>query len=197
MVSGLTRIQERVLGFITSSLKEKGVPPSIREIAGRFGFSSTGTVRDHLRALAKKGYIRLIPRRARGIELFPQAKGVPVLGKVSAGRPLEAVENIEGYVDVSGIFPDGDGVFILRVNGESMRDAGILPGDLAVVRKQSTARDGDIVVALIDSEAVIKKFFLVKNGVKLESAHPDYPALIRKDVRVLGRVIGIIRYYRK
>lgn len=171
------------------------MPPTVREIGRHFGFRSTGTTRDYLMALERKGYLRLKKGIARGIELLLPATGVPLLGRVSAGKPIDAVENIEGYLDVSGIFKDRNGLFLLRVNGESMRDAGILPGDIAVVKKQATAMNGDIVVAMVNSETIIKRFRMLKDCVKLESAHPAYSPIVSRDVKVLGKVIGIIRRY--
>jgi repressor LexA len=191
----LTERQKRVLDFIRGFIRDYSVPPTVREIGSALGFGSTGTTRDYLRALEKKGFLRLKKGMARGIELLAPAVGVPLVGRVSAGKPIEAVENIEGYMDISGIFPEKDGLFLLRVNGESMRDAGILAGDLAVVKRTDVAENRDIVVAMIGDEAVIKRFFKLKHGIKLESAHPHYPPIVRKDVRIIGKVVGIIRRY--
>lgn len=190
----LTEKQKRVLDFIIEFINNYSRPPSVREIGAHFGFNSTGTTRDYLSALENKGFIRLKKGVARGIELLVRATGIPLLGRVSAGKPIEAVENIEGYVDVSGLFPERD-LFALRVKGESMRDAGILPGDIAVVRKQFSAEDGDIVVAVIVSEAVIKRLRIKRKGICLESAHPAYPPIYKKNIQIIGKVIGIIRHY--
>lgn len=193
----LTEKQKRVLDFIRGFIRKHSIPPTVREIGSALGFGSTGTTRDYLNALEKKGMLRLKKGVARGIELLVSASGVPIVGRVSAGRPIEAVENIEGYMDISGMFGSNNDLYLLRVNGESMSGAGILPGDLAVVKKQNIAENGDIVVAMIEDEAVIKRFFKLKHGIKLESAHPGYPPVVRRDVRVIGKVVGIIRRYER
>ncbi len=199
----LTAIQRRVLEYIVRAA-EAGRPPTIREIGAAFRWRSTGTVRDHLRALAAKGVVRWEHGRARGIA--PTARrmesgirnpesGIPLLGHVAAGRPLLAEENLDGHLDIPGAVSTGRaGVFALRVRGDSMRDAGILDGDAVVVQKQETARSGEIVVALVDGEATVKRLRLAGRRAFLDPANPAYrPIPVGGETRVVGRVVGVWR----
>lgn len=192
----LTKKQERVLKFILDKIKIQGSSPTIREIGRHFGFKSTGTVRDYINSLAKKGLLKHTPRIARGIEVIgTHLFKVPILGRIRAGAPYPAYEDIEGYVDFKE-FSVSDEIFALRVKGDSMEGAGILEGDLALVRRQPVARDGDIVVALIDNEATIKRFYREKNRIRLEPANKDYKNIyVDKDFRIIGKVISVIRKY--
>jgi repressor LexA len=195
-----------VYEFILSCIENRQRPPTIREIGERFGMRSTGTVRDNLRALHKKGYIRQRPRSARGIELVqredaPMASGarrVPVLGHIAAGQPLLATENIEGRIDIDGRFlGKGEAVFGLRVRGDSMRDAGIYNGDYVFVRKQDTAENGDIVAAIIDDEATVKRYFHEGNRIRLQPANdtmsPIYIQPDEAEVAIAGKVVAVLR----
>jgi len=193
----LTPKQRQVLNFILERLHTMGSPPTIREIARHFGFSSTGSPRVHLRALARKGYLRLNPQISRGIEVLAQAIGIPIVGRVKAGGLELAVEDVEGYLDLSRVFPYEETIFALRVRGDSMVGAGIMDGDLAIVRRQSLAEEGEIVVALIGEEATVKRFFKEPQGIRLEPANPAYEPILSKDAIIVGKVIGLIRGYKQ
>jgi repressor LexA len=172
------------------------MPPTIREIAEEFGFSSTGTVRDYLKALVDKGYIKISEGKARAIELVKEAFRVPILGAVAAGNPSLAVEDIEGYVELEDLFFSDADIFALRVKGDSMIDVGIMPDDLVLVRRQQAAEINDIVVALIGEEATVKR--LVKEGKNffLQPANSLYePIPVNEDVILAGKVITSIRKY--
>ena len=193
----LTQKQKQVLKFIYRKIKTTNLPPTIREIGSHFGFSSTGTVRDYLKALAQKGYIKLSAHKSRAIELVKDALfTVPILGRVRAGLPNLAVEEIEGYLDLDSLVFSDDSTFALRVRGDSMIDAGLLPDDLVLVRRQKVAQIGDIVVALIQDEATVK--YLKKNNrqFQLEPANPNYqPIPVNEDVSILGKVISVVRKF--
>ena len=205
-MKGLTNRQRQVYEFILSYMENTRRPPTIREIGEHFGMRSTGTVRDNLQALEKKGYIRQRRRLARGIELVqredaPLASGarrVPVLGSIAAGQPLLAVENIGDHIDVDARFFGTTGaVFALRVKGDSMRDAGIYDGDYVFVRKQDSAENGDIVAAIIDEEATVKRYFHEGNRIRLQPANdvmmPIYISPKEAEVMVAGKVVGVLR----
>lgn len=193
----LTDKQRDVLKFIFRQVREKNNAPTIREIASEFGFSSTGTVRDYLRALVKKGYIRVAEGKSRAIELIRETlTAVPVLGRVQAGTPVFAVEDLIGYLNLDKfILPEPD-VFALRVKGDSMVEAGIMPNDFALIKRQDFAKVGDIVVAMIDDEATIKR--LVKTGGKyfLQPANPKYdPIPVTDNVTIVGKLLNVVREY--
>ena len=195
MPENLTPKQRQVLNFILDRLRTVGYPPTIREIAEHFGFSSTGSPRVHLKALAKKGYLRLNPQISRGIEVLARAIGIPIVGRVKAGGPDLAVEDVEGYLNLSRVFPPQETLFALRVRGDSMVGMGIMDGDLAIVRRQPSAEEGEIVVALVGEEATVKRFFREPQGVRLEPANPAYEPIVSKDVIIVGKVIGVVRGY--
>ncbi len=194
----LTQKQKDVLKFIYTQVRAKNIAPTIREIASHFGFSSTGTVRDYLKALTTKGYIRIEEGKSRAIELIREAIcQVPVLGRVQAGSPVYAVEDLMGYLNLDKIiFPEPD-VFALRVKGDSMIDAGIMANDFAVIKRQDFAKVGDIVVALVgDDEATIKR--LVKTGNKyfLQPANVNYePIPVTENVTIIGKLLNVVREY--
>ncbi|MFH1730233.1 MAG: transcriptional repressor LexA [Planctomycetota bacterium] len=205
-MKGLTKRQREVYEFILGHMESVLRPPTIREIGDHFGMRSTGTVRDNLRALQRKGYIRLKPRSARGIELVQRedaaltsgARRIPVLGSIAAGEPLLAVENIEDRIDVDARFFAKEGVvFGLRVKGDSMRDAGIYDGDYVFVRKQDTAENGEIVAAIIGDEATVKRYFHEGNRIRLQPANdtmsPIYISAADSEVIIAGKVIGVLR----
>jgi repressor LexA len=188
--------QREILQFIRDSIGSSSRAPTIREIAAHFGFSSTGTVRDYLAALSRKGYLKLNRHKARAIELNRQLFSIPVLGRVAAGSPQLAVEDIEGYIDPGEFDNPGGDLFALRVKGDSMREAGILEGDIVVVRRQAKAAHGDIVVALLGEEATVKvftvrgrKFFLCPRN----SRYKDIPCT--DSTKIIGKVISVIRRY--
>ncbi|HEX2480618.1 MAG TPA: transcriptional repressor LexA [Methylomirabilota bacterium] len=200
----LTERQQEVLGFIQEFSEAHGVPPTVREIGGRFHVTPRAAF-DHLRALERKGYLRRRStegRSSRALTLaVPRstAREVPILGRIAAGAPLLAEENREGALplDPAWIGGRGDDVFGLRVRGESMINAHIVEGDLVLVRRQDHAQSGDIVVALVDGEATVKRFGRDGRAVLLRPEHPTMaPIVIRegeKDVRILGKVVGLVR----
>ena len=192
----LTEKQRNVLQFIFDRIRSDNMPPTIREIAAEFGFSSTGTVRDYLKALIDKGYIKVGEGKARAIELVKEAFRIPVLGAVAAGNPTLAVEDIEGYVELNDLFFSDADIFALRVKGDSMIEAGIMPDDLVLVRRQAAAEIGDIVVALIQEEATVKRLIKEGNNFYLQPANSLYePIPVNEDVSLIGKVITSIRKY--
>ncbi len=193
----LTDKQKNVLKFIYTEVRTKNMAPTIREIASHFGFSSTGTVRDYLRALTTKGYIRVAEGKSRAIELIREAMcQLPVLGRVQAGNPVYAVEDLMGYLNLDKIiFPEPD-VFALRVKGDSMIEAGIMANDFAIIKRQDFAKVGEIVVAMVGDEATIKR--LVKKGEKyfLNPANPKYnPIAVTENVVIIGKLLNVVREY--
>ena len=204
----LTPRQRQVLEFIRSEVRWRGAPPTIREIGAHLHARSTGTVRDHLRALEQKGYILRRRHRSRGIELAvrprqvipPARRGIPILGRIAAGSPTFAEENLEGTIpiDPQALVRDGE-VFALHVHGDSMQNAGILDHDFVFVRKQDTAENGDIVAVLIDEEATVKRFFREKRRIRLQPENPAMKPIYLKpnDVTpiLLGKVVGVWRTY--
>lgn len=190
----LTPSQQRIYEFLKRETAG-GVPPSVREICTATGLSSTSTVHSHLKTLEKYGYISRTEGRNRAITIAgTQATAqVPVLGTVTAGLPIYAVEEVQGYIP----FPDKEGreLFALKVKGLSMRDAGILDGDYVVVEKRPVARDGEIVVALLDDEATVKRFFQEKGRVRLQPENPDFEPIYATELIILGKVIAQLRYY--
>jgi repressor LexA len=191
----LTSQQKKLLKFITEHIRQESRPPTVREIGSAFGFRSTGTVRDHLQALRHKGYLRPAEGKARGLIPRLPPLALPILGRVPAGGPLLADENIEGTIDLSSEF-SGDKVFALKVVGDSMIDDGIHEGDLVVVRSQDSAESGQIVVAHVDGEATVKRLVRKNGKLWLQPANARYePILVAGETRILGRAIGIIRSY--
>jgi repressor LexA len=201
MKEKLTAKQRRMLDFISDCIQRSGAPPTIREIGRRFRMSSTNSVRDVLNALVRKGYIRRKPLVSRGIELVQDWASsfvtVPLVGRIAAGSPLTAVENLEGNVAVDSSLVSGGRVFCLRVTGDSMREAGIFDGDMVLVRQQPAAERGEIVVAIIGEEATVKRYYPERNRVRLEPANPTYePIIVEKKAPgffIAGKVIGLLR----
>ncbi|MFA5038781.1 MAG: transcriptional repressor LexA [Candidatus Omnitrophota bacterium] len=194
--SDLTTRQARILAFIKDQVGRTGRPPTIREIGGQFGFKSTGTTRDHLKALSRKGYLLLHPRQSRSIELKNAvAMRIPVVGRITAGMPDLALEETQGYLFLDDLMPGPEKtVFALKVKGDSMKDKGILEGDMAVIRKQRTAEPGDIVAALIENEATIKTLEKNKTGFFLKPANPAYHD-IHAPFSILGKVIAVVKRF--
>ncbi|OGC81022.1 MAG: repressor LexA [candidate division Zixibacteria bacterium RBG_16_43_9] len=207
----LTRRQKEILDFISEMTEKNGFPPTIREIGKKFKIASTNGVRAILSALSVKGYIRRKPLLSRGIEVLrsvsssigqvkPALVSVPLVGRISAGLPVLAVENVEGSIGIDRTLFPGDGIFFLKVVGDSMRDAGILNGDYVLAQQQNTADKGEIVVAMIGDEATVKRYFPEKNKVRLEPANPEFgPIIVEKrtpDFFIAGKVIGLLRKYR-
>ncbi len=198
MIEELTKKQKRILQFIAQKIWQDKRAPTIREIGQNFKFSSTGTVRDYLRTLQKKGYIRLAQRKSRAIELINEnLLRVPILAQVSAGKPTLTYTDIEGYLDLGRLVAqEEEQVFALRVKGDSMIEAGIMPEDLVLVRRQPVCRNGQIIVALIDDEITIKYFHQRKGKIYLQPANKNYPPILAKDnFSVIGRVISVMRKY--
>lgn len=193
----LTDKQKNVFKFIYKFIRDNNYPPTIREIASEFKFSSTGTVRDYLNALVKKGYIKLCAKKSRTIEIVKEnIFSIPILGKVRAGLPSLAVEEIEGYLDFDSLIFNDEKVFALRVSGDSMQDAGIFQDDLVLVRKQNSAKSGDIVVALIEEDATVKYLKKLENKFFLNPANIKYePIEVDQNVSIIGKVISVIRKF--
>jgi repressor LexA len=194
----LTPKQKNVLKFIYKTIKTTNLPPTIREIAAHFGFSSTGTVRDYLKALVAKGYIKLSANKSRAIELIKEALfSVPILGRVQAGLPSLAVEEIEGYLDLDSLVFSDESTFALRVKGDSMIESGIFPGDLVLVRKQQIAQTGETVVAMVGSEdATVKHLRKRGQNYFLDPANSNYqPIPVNEDVSIVGKVISVVRRF--
>ncbi len=193
----LTQKQTDVLKFIYQCIRDHQSAPTIREIGEKFGFSSTGTVRDHLHALVNKGYIRIHEGKSRAIELIKEALfQVPVLGRVQAGMPVYAAEDLLGYLNLDQFAFPGPDVFALRVRGESMKDAGIMENDFVLVRKQDHAQPGDIVVALIGEEATVKRLAKRTDGFFLDPANPAFkPIRMTEEASIIGKVQQVVRGY--
>ena len=196
----LTKRQQEIFDFIKRYSTRYGYPPTVRDIGKAVGLTSSSTVHAHLANLEKYGILKRNPAKPRAIELlFDRAKkaitpsGLPLVGKVAAGQPILAEENIEDYVQVPTIAGGEEGEYVLQVSGDSMRDAGILENDYVVVRKQETARDGDIVVALLGEDATVKRYFKEKDHIRLQPENDAMEPIRSRDVRVLGRVVGVFR----
>lgn len=199
----LTRRQQQIMDFILSEINRIGYPPSIREIGKAIGLTSSSTVHSHLAALERKGYIRRDPTKPRALEVtdsFLASRGikpdglsnVPLLGRVAAGIPLLARQNIEASY-VLPVEIAGEDTFMLKVKGESMIEAGIFDGDFLIVHRQPTADNGDIIVALLDEEATVKRFYKRDGRVLLKPENKLMEPIIASDVVILGKVIGLIR----
>jgi repressor LexA len=201
----LSKRQQMILDYIKEEVMNKGYPPSVREIAKAVGLASSSTVHGHLARLEDKGYIRRDPTKPRAIEILDlgedasihkeEARYVPVIGKVTAGLPITAVENIEEFLPIpaNSSSPD-DNLFVLVIEGESMIEAGILDGDMVIVKQQNIAENGDIVVAMTtENEATVKRFFKEKDHFRLQPENSMMDPLIYKEVTILGKVIGLYR----
>lgn len=191
----LTKSQKKILDFLNESMSE-GVVPTVREICDATGFRSTSTVHAHLNTLEEMGYITR-DKGHRSIKLSGGERNVsvPVLGTVTAGNPVYAFEDIKGYVPFSAARQAGRELFALNVQGESMRDIGILDGDIIICERTSAASDGDIVVALIDDEATVKSFYREKGHFRLQPHNTDFEPIITNELVILGRVISLYREY--
>jgi repressor LexA len=196
----LTKRQQEIFDFVKRYRVEHGYPPTVRDIGKAIGLTSSSTVHAHLANLEKLGVLRRDPTKPRAIEvLVDKAKaaaatsGLPLVGQVAAGQPVLAEENIEEYVAVPPIAGGDDGQFVLRVQGDSMRDAGIYEGDHVIVRSQDTAENGEIVVALVEDEATVKRFFREEDHVRLQPENEALEPIRTRDVQLLGRVVGVCR----
>jgi repressor LexA len=197
---GLTKRQQEIFDFVKRHVGEHGYPPTVRDIGKAIGLTSSSTVHAHLANLEKLGVLRRDPTKPRAIEvLVGKAKaavgpsGLPVVGQVAAGQPVLADENIEEYVEVPALAGGEEGEFVLRVKGDSMKDVGIYEGDHVVVRRQDTAANGEIVVALVGDEATVKRFFREDDHVRLQPENAALAPIRSREVRVLGRVVGVCR----
>lgn len=204
MKNELTERQKEVFEFLEDFLRERGFPPTLREIASHFGLRGPKAPQKTLNILERKGYIRRVPGGSRAIEIlsYPQFSlthilSVPIVGRVQAGEPLLAIENIEGYINLDRSLVSSGDVFLLRVQGDSMIEAHIQDGDFALVKPQPNAENGEIVVALIEDEATIKRIFKKRDLIRLEPANPKMEPIVvkkgEKKVTIVGKVVGIFR----
>ncbi|TGE31253.1 transcriptional repressor LexA [Desulfosporosinus sp. Sb-LF] len=204
MYPDLSQRQTKILEFIKQEIRKKGYPPAVREIGEAVGLLSSSTVHGHLQTLEEKGYIRRDPTKPRAIEILDSSSDmsiskkvvhIPIVGRVIAGQPVLAVENIEGTFPLSADLVRQDDVFMLRVHGESMIDAGILDGDFIIVRQQNEARNGEIVIALIGEEATVKRFFKERTLIRLQPENSSMEPIYSQNVSILGKVIGVFRTF--
>ena len=198
----LTPRQQQVLDIVTSYIERNGTPPSLREIAGELGVNGTLGIMKHLKALEMKGFLSRREGSSRGIVLpqpASQATSLPIVGVVRAGQPQPPVEDIEGFFSIDQTQAKSGGTFFLRVTGDSMIDAHIQEGDLALVRPQDTAENGDIVVAMINGEAMLKRFFREKRNIRLQPENQNMEPIIlrpdKDDVSIIGKVTGLYRRF--
>ena len=196
----LTKRQQEIFDFVKRYAGEHGYPPTVRDIGKAIGLTSSSTVHAHLGNLERLGLLRRDPTKPRAIEvLVDKARqtvgpsGLPLVGQVAAGSPVLADENIEEYVPVPGIAGGDQGEFVLRVKGDSMKDAGILEGDHVIVRRQDAANDGDIVVALVGEEATVKRFFRETDHVRLQPENEALEPIRTRELQLIGRVVGVCR----
>jgi repressor LexA len=198
--SNLTKRQREIFDYVKTYAREHGYPPTVRDIGKAIGLTSSSTVHAHLANLEKLGVLKRDPTKPRAIEvLVDKAKavvapnGLPLVGEVAAGQPVLADENIQEYVPVPQIAGGDEGEFVLRVKGDSMKNAGIFQDDYVVVRPQKTATNGDIVVAMLEGEATVKRFFKEKERVRLQPENDALEPIYARDVEILGRVVGVCR----
>lgn len=200
----LTARQQEILDYIEQVVRTTGVPPSIRQIGAALGISSTNGVRSHLKALEKKGYIQRSLRMSRGIAMLDRLKqsasaalqetvDVPILGRVTAGMPILAVENRDGHLTLDASLIKNSDTFALRVEGDSMIEAGILDGDYVLVRPQAGAENGDIVVALLEDEVTVKRFFREPDGIRLQPENANMAPIYAAHVQICGKVVSLVR----
>ena len=183
--------QEEILEYIKSQILERGFPPSVRDICEAVHLKSTSSVHSHLETLEKNGYIRRDPTKPRAIEITD----VPVIGHVAAGEPLLAEQNIENYFPIPMEYMPNKQTFMLKVHGESMINAGILDGDLVLVEQSSVADNGDIVVALLDDSATVKRFYKEEGIFRLQPENDALEPIIVRDLQIMGKVIGVFRFF--
>lgn len=202
MLEGKNTKQQEIYEFIKNSVLTKGYPPSVREICEAVGLRSTSTVHGHLERLEKKGLIRRDPTKPRAIELVKESVtkreiiDIPIVGKITAGLPILAVENIEETFSLPlNYIKSNNELFILNVSGTSMIEAGIYDNDMAIIEKCNTAENGDIIVALIENEATLKRFYKEKDHIRLQPENSTMKPIIVKDCQILGRLVGIFRAY--
>lgn len=200
----ISKKQQEILEYMKSEILNKGYPPSVREICDAVKLKSTSSVHSHLETLEEKGFIKRDPTKPRAIEIIDdmfnlvrrEVVNVPILGQVAAGLPILAQENIEGYFPIPTEFMPNEETFMLIVKGDSMINVGILDGDKVIVKKQNTANNGDMVVALVEDSATVKTFYKEKDYYILKPENDDMLPIIVADCAILGKVIGIFRMYR-
>ena len=200
----ITAKQQEILEYIKNEILNRGFPPAVREICEAVHLKSTSSVHAHLESLEKNGYIRRDPTKPRAIEILDdnfnltrrEVVNVPIVGTVAAGQPILAVENIENYFPIPAEYMPNEQSFLLKVKGESMINAGILDGDQVLVKKQSTARNGDIVVALIEDSATVKTFYKEDGYIRLQPENDTMdPIIVHGEVQILGKVFGVFRFF--
>ena len=198
----LTKRQQEIFDFIKRYSAKYGYPPTVRDIGKAVGLASSSTVHAHLANLERIGLLRRDPSKPRAIEMLDRAaagvrnlvrSGLPLVGHVAAGQPILAEENIEEYIQTPGAAGGEEGAYLLRVRGDSMKNIGMLEGDLVVVKPQDEADDGDVVVALVGEEATVKRFFREPDHVRLQPENESMDPIRSRDVRVLGKVVGLMR----
>lgn len=202
----LTPKQGEILEYIVEEVREKGYPPTVREIGKAVNLKSSSTVYSHLMSLEKKGFIRRDPTKPRAIEILTaqhkekttrssekRIVDLPILGRVAAGSPILAVEDVEDFFPLPLDFVQEENCYILQIKGESMIEVGIMDGDYVIVRQQSVANNGEIIVALLDNEATVKTFYKEKDYIRLQPENSLLEPIIVQDVKILGKVIGLFR----
>lgn len=195
--------QKEILEYIKAQILQRGFPPAVRDICEAVHLKSTSSVHSHLETLEKNGYIRRDPTKPRAIEILDdtfnltrrEVTNVPLIGRVAAGEPILAQENIENYFPIPVEMLPNCNTFMLTVKGESMINAGILSGDYVLVAEQNTARNGDMVVALIEDGATVKTFYKEEGIIRLQPENDEMDPIIVRDVQILGKVIGVFRYF--
>ena len=200
----ISKKQEEILEYIKSQIISKGYPPSVRDICEAVGLKSTSSVHAHLETLEKNGYIRRDPSKPRAIEIVDDSfnlsrremVNVPVVGRVAAGEPILAVENIDSYFPIPMEYMPNAQCFMLKVKGESMINAGIFDGDTILVEQCPTAANGDMVVALVDDSATVKTFYKEAGHIRLQPENDYMDPIVVKDCMILGKVIGVFRFFR-
>ena len=204
MAGYITEKQEEILNFIKDQILKKGYPPAVREICEAVHLKSTSSVHSHLESLEKNGYIRRDPTKPRAIEIIDEdflfnsrreMAQIPIIGRVAAGVPILAEQNIEGYFPLPADMLPNCECFILDVQGESMKGMGILDGDSVLCAKTNVANNGEVVVALVDDSATVKRFYKEKGTFRLQPENPDFEPIISDEITILGKVIAVIRYY--
>ena len=200
----ISKKQQEILDYIKNEILNRGFPPSVREICEAVNLKSTSSVHSHLEALEKNGYIHRDATKPRAIEIIDdnfnlvrrEVVNVPLIGTVAAGQPILAVENIETYFPVPSEYMPNAQSFLLRVKGESMVNAGIFSGDQVLVKQQSTASNGDIVVALVDDSATVKTFYKENGYYRLQPENDNMdPIIIHGEIEIIGKVFGVLRFY--
>ena len=199
----ITKKQTEILEYIKSQILNKGYPPSVRDICTAVNLKSTSSVHAHLETLEKNGYIRRDPTKPRAIEILDESfnmrrremVNVPVVGTVAAGQPILAEQNIDSYFPIPSEYMPNEQSFILKVKGESMVNAGILDGDSVLVMQQTTARNGDIVVALIEDSATVKTYYKENGHYRLQPENDTMDPIIVDDCKILGKVFGVFRFF--